>query len=304
MFGGTIGGPILRDKLFFFADYEGVRFHTGGLGLASVIPQAFRNGDFSSLGFQLYNTNQLDATGKNFQPYVNNQVPVVNPVAQYLFAHPELYPLPNATPTPGDPALNNFQGPTRNIKVNNQGDFKVEWNPRSADKITAFYAQSDASDRSVAVLPISFPSQNSFPTKLGGATWVHTFSSSIVNEARLGFTRVRWDDNVPSDPTGVFGLNGDSLVGIPFGAQAYVGLRSRPSTTTSHPSARMLRLRFCATTPSAMEITSRFSTVSISLALVFKRSVTSKTTLTRRAIRQDSARSATSTTPDSSQPIR
>ena len=223
MFGGTIGGPILHDKLFFFADYEGVRFHTGGLGMASVIPQAFRNGDFSSLGFQLYNTNQLDAAGKNFQPYANNQVPVLNPVAQYLFAHPELYPLPNATPTKGDPALNNFQGPTRNIKVNNQGDFKVEWNPRSVDKITAFYAQSDASDRSVAVLPISFPSQNSFPTKLGGATWVHTFSSSIVNEARIGFTRVRWDDNIPSDPTGVFGLNGDSLVGIPFGAQAYVG---------------------------------------------------------------------------------
>jgi hypothetical protein len=223
MFGGTIGGPILHDKLFFFADYEGVRFHTGGLGMASVIPAAFRKGDFSSLGFQLYNTNQLDSTGKNFQPFVNNQVPINNPVAQYLFAHPELYPLPNATPTPGDPALNNFQGPTRNFKVNNQGDFKVEWNPRSADKITAFYSQSDASDGSIAVLAISFPSQNSFPTKLGGATWVHTFSSSIVNEARVGFTRVRWDDNVPSDPTGAFGLSGDSLVGIPFGPQAYVG---------------------------------------------------------------------------------
>lgn len=246
MFGGTIGGPIVRNKLFFFADYEGVRFHTGGLGMASVIPAAFRNGDFSSLGFQLYNTGQLDATGKNFQPFAANQVPVNNPVAKYLFAHPELYPLPNATPTPGDPALNNFQGATRNFKVNNQGDFKIEWNPRSADKITAFYSQSDAFDASVAVLPITFPSQNSFPTKLGGATWVHTFSTSIVNEARIGFTRVRWDDNVPSDPTGAFGLNGNSLVGIPFGPQAYAGftqqtINNNISTFGTNAATQILR---------------------------------------------------------------
>jgi hypothetical protein len=246
MFGGTFGGPILHDKLFFFADYEGVRFHTGGLGMASVIPTAFRNGDFSSLGFQLYNTNQLDSTGKNFQPFANNQVPVLNPVAQYLFAHPELYPQPNATPVAGDPALNNFQGPTRNFKVNNQGDIKLEWNPRAADKITTFYAQSDASDGSVAVLPISFPAQNSFPTKLGGATWVHTFSPSIVNEARIGFTRVRWDDNIPSDPTGAFGLNGDSLVGIPFGTQAYVGftqqsINNNISTFGTNAATQILR---------------------------------------------------------------
>ncbi len=70
IFGGTFGGPVLRNRLFFFGDYEGVREHMGGLGIASVIPTAMRNGDFSAFGTQLYNTQG------NFAPYVNNQLPI------------------------------------------------------------------------------------------------------------------------------------------------------------------------------------------------------------------------------------
>ena len=220
IFGGTIGGPIIHSKLFFFADYEGVRRHTGGTGLASVLTGDMRAGNFSALnnvGIQLYNTQN------NYTPYVGNQLPaVLNPVAQFLFAHPELYPLPNAAPTDGL-LQNNFQGPTRTFVDNNQGDFKVEWDPRDADKITGFYGQSDAFDGQTAVLAISFPSQNVYPTKLGGGMWVHIFSPNIVNAARIGFTRVRWDNSIPTDPTGIFGLNGNKVVGIPFGAQIYPG---------------------------------------------------------------------------------
>jgi hypothetical protein len=217
IFGGTFGGPVLRNKLFFFGDYEGAREHTGGSGTASVIPQALRNGDFSSLGFQLYNAQN------NFTPYAKNQLPIVNPVAKYLFAHPEFYPLPNTAPDAGTLLNNNFVGATRSFIVNNQFDVKTEWNPRDSDKVTAFYAQSRAYDGSTAVIAISFPSFSIYPTKLGGGTWVHTFSPSIVNEARVGFTRIRWNQGVPTDPTGAFGLSGDSLVGIPFGLQQYPG---------------------------------------------------------------------------------
>jgi Carboxypeptidase regulatory-like domain/TonB dependent receptor len=221
-FGGTIGGPIWKNKLFFFADYEGAREHTGGMGSASVLSNAMRGGDFSVLE-TLKSPVQLYDTQNNFAPYKNDQgIPVVNPVAQFLFAHPELYPQANRTPTDSI-VQNNFVGPQRSFKVNNQGDVKIEWDPNAVDKVTGFYSQSDAFDGAIPVLAITFPAQNVFPTKIFGATWVHVISPEIVNQARIGFTRVRWDDNVPTDPTGAFGLNGNSLVGIPFGAQQYVG---------------------------------------------------------------------------------
>ncbi len=216
IFGGTLGGPIRHHKLFFFADYEGIREHNGGTGTASVFTAAMRQGDFSAVPKQLYNTQN------DFAPFINNQIPNNNPVAAYLFAHPDIYPLPNATPTDGL-VQNDYQGFTRTSRVNNQGDIKIEWDPRTADKLTGFYAQSDALDHSTAVLPVTFPAQNVYPSKIFGSTWVHTFSPSVVNEARIGFTRVRWDNSIPTDPTGLFGLTGNKTVGIPFGAQTYVG---------------------------------------------------------------------------------
>jgi hypothetical protein len=99
-FGGTIGGPILRNKLFFFADYTGYRRPSAGRSTYSVAPAAFRTGDFSALLSPAYkaatgNTIQLYDSQNGYKPFTNNQVPINNSVAKYLFAHPEIYPLPN-----------------------------------------------------------------------------------------------------------------------------------------------------------------------------------------------------------------
>jgi hypothetical protein len=86
-FGGDIGGPILKGRLFYFGSYEGLRFSSTNNGLISFVPSAAeRSGNFSELlpGTQLVNP----ATGA---PYPNNQIPV-SPVAAYILKN---VPLPN-----------------------------------------------------------------------------------------------------------------------------------------------------------------------------------------------------------------
>ncbi|MGA7377757.1 MAG: carboxypeptidase regulatory-like domain-containing protein, partial [Candidatus Sulfotelmatobacter sp.] len=86
-FGGSVGGPIIKNRLFYFASYQGTRFRTAQNGqIASVPNAAERTGDFSDLlpGTQLVNP----STGAN---YLNNQIPV-SPVATYFLNH---IPLPN-----------------------------------------------------------------------------------------------------------------------------------------------------------------------------------------------------------------
>jgi hypothetical protein len=237
-FGGAIGGPIRRDKLFFFADYLGARWHKGGYNTASVIPDAMRNGNFSAL-LSSSNPIQLYDPENNFKPYANDMnVPIINPVAKFLFANSKYYPdCGGSNPqvpaggkclAPEDGiAENNYEAPSAQYKGNNQGDVKIEYDFSGKDKLTGFYSNSHAYDGQTAVLAITFPGVNLYPTWLTGATWVHTFSPSLVNEGRAGFTRTDWNQGYPEDPTGAFGTAGNAKVGISFPNQRYNGFTNQ-----------------------------------------------------------------------------
>lgn len=91
-FGGTIGGPLVRDRIFAFGYYEGFRNKQGITTSATVPTAAEREGDFSALGSPLLN---LAAGGV---PFPGNRIPAqaINPIARNILA---MYPLGNVSPS-------------------------------------------------------------------------------------------------------------------------------------------------------------------------------------------------------------
>jgi len=232
-FGGTFGGPIFHNKLFFFVDYLALRSHTGGETTASVAPAAFRTGDLSSLGYQLYNTQQVGENGEPV-PYTGNQIPITNPVALYLFSNPKAYPLPNHATSDPLGIQNNFIGPSGSFSKNDQGDAKVDWKLNDRDSFAFRYSQGYAEDGQTAdPLPVQFPIANNYPDHFFDANWRHTFSPSIVNLFTVNYGRIRFNNGVSTDPSGIFGLTGNQLVGIPGNPQQTAGFSSQNMNGTS-----------------------------------------------------------------------
>jgi hypothetical protein len=216
IYGFTLGGPIQRDRLFVFGNYQGSRQDAPGKGTASVAPQAWRQGDLSSVAAAIRDP----LTGL---PFPGNQIPVarISPVARALLGDLTNYPLPNRT-VPGG-ISGNFVGDTLLKIRGHQGDVRVDWNPSIADRFFARYSfatYEDARDRNS--FPLVFSARNDQPFWNVGGNWNRIMGGNLISEALIGFSHTR----VISETYDWSGLGGGNAKYGIAGGQPIDGLSS------------------------------------------------------------------------------
>ncbi|MEO6830370.1 MAG: carboxypeptidase regulatory-like domain-containing protein, partial [Acidobacteriaceae bacterium] len=185
-FAASIGGPIKKDKLFFFADYEGGR-NAGALALLADVPlPAWRTGDFSSLSQPLINP----YTGN---PFPGNQIPanLISPVS--LNIQQVLYPLPNFGPAGLESGnwRKNLSG-QNGFSVFDMGDLTIDYKASKADSlfIRESYRHIPLTSVSAGLPAIAEYVENRTGAS-GVISEVHTFSPTLQNEFRFGYTLAR-----------------------------------------------------------------------------------------------------------------
>ncbi len=229
-FGGAIGGPIIKDKLFFFADESNEINNTPKTAqnnttlpssaylkgdLSTVCTEAgpnsgtFVNGVCSNPTLQLYsptyltgpNAGQIAPVGSR-QPFLNNQVPISSKVAQALINLPAF-----------SQQLQQSIYYTSGYVHNFQGDMKIDWQASPNDHIMGRYSQAFTKNITTYGSDVLTPNlSRTYPLKNFVVNYDRTISSSLVNEVRAGMQIFPANDQEYTNP---LGNNLPASVGLP-----------------------------------------------------------------------------------------
>lgn len=189
-YGFTLGGPIIRNRFFFFGDYIRTNDDLGRINRFVVPPEAFRRGDFSASPVPIYDPLTGDPeTGAGRTPFPNNQIPAdrISPIAQRILAN---VPLPNLEAPLGQA---NYQVPTTRERRTDGFDIKLNYQAGPRDQLSWRYSFQ----RPTIFEPSSYgvfggPFQGGFVgtgtnlTYSTAANWTRTWSNTLVTDVRGG----------------------------------------------------------------------------------------------------------------------
>jgi len=186
-FGGSFGGPILRNKLFFFGYYDGYR-QTQAANNFSILPTtAELGGDFSALlpNTIIYDPSTYNAATGQTQPFPGNIIPTSS-LNQGILAVLKAY-VP--TPTSNVPNANNFVNTASSTNNQDQYSVRVDYNIGARDAVFGRWSVNKNTSTSPGQLPIN-PFVTGFDGNNSGGSWTHTFSPTLVMQLAAGYNGV------------------------------------------------------------------------------------------------------------------
>ncbi|MBV8894981.1 MAG: TonB-dependent receptor [Acidobacteriaceae bacterium] len=218
-FGGNVGGPILKNKLFFFADVLRVNDHEANTNLITIPPLAWRTGNLSAAPTVIYDPSTPGSnptTGAGRMPFPGNMIPPqdLNPVSLKLLS---LLPAPNEPSSNANPS-NNYFALLPFQKTTTSFDTKLDYNIGEKDRLSG---RLSFSWPIVYQAPIfgaagggpangNFEGTGTQKTYSGGLNYDHVFSPNFLTEFRFGVGYYH-SSAVPSD----YGSNDATSIGIP-----------------------------------------------------------------------------------------
>jgi hypothetical protein len=219
-FGGTLGGPVIKNKLFFFMDYQGLRLNQPqGSSVGTVPTDLMRTGDFSELlcgsetattcpaSTQLSTpvhikdpTTGLQFMGSGAQP---NVIPTgrVNSVGM---AYLNAFPQPNCSPSIDSRCgtiINNYVNSSNLVEDWNDFDVRVDYSASSRDQFFVRYSwgkDDNVEAPFLTTLPSGFGTGTTFNHPNGASIgWTHIFRPDLINEMHFGYVRTTFGYTPP-----------------------------------------------------------------------------------------------------------